>query len=846
MSGRNSPVYCVGASLLTLALSAPAWPQATGTGSQADAGPQTAAPDQATAPMLQEIVVTAQKRTELLQNVPMTVDALQGEQLKQLAIYDFQNISALSPGLVITNESSADQTIQVRGISFAQFSGATPGVTVYWNGAEIDPQASLRPMFDIAQIEVLRGAQGTLRGDTSPAGQITIATRRPDLDQFEADVQQTVGNLSTLNTQGGVSLPLVHHVLGLRLAGLYDRNDEDGVVDIANGQHNRTQTQAGRATLEFRPSDNFDATLTYQHENGRNTTYTEQLAGPGDGAQYPLTPNGPALTPKDMAAVFPGPSVYPHRLDEGVLNVRWSFAGQQLDYTGSYWDDENPFYLGLDHDNVVPNPPASAFTGTYTLPLTSTSAPAISESVPVESQRQYAQELRIESTGGVVWNYMFGVYYSHLSVRTNVFMGSDTANTTTTPGAVLQAPGADAVAVYIPETIATEALFTDQRFQLTSADLLEVGFRYSRYPQERQSTIYVGLTPAAFGVPAAYLPFYCPYVPGATYANGLCNLPPDQTIPASAASVTSIGRTGSLSFSHHFSPNLMSYFRYARAYRVGGPDVGETAPLPLQYETFQPESSNSYELGVKATLFNNREQIFGDVFYQQFHDFINSAGGLIYTATPNPSGTATCPAGAGSVCNVSITTNGPAIAEGFELSARTKFTDNLYTQLNVAYADAHYNDAALPCNDFTNSGYPNASGTPAVQPNRYISTCASSQPLSQVGRWQASANADYSHPLAAKMAWFVRGLVDFSSAPPNIQGSGYTLSSNATVDAFLGLRSNGTEHSWSGFLYARNLCDTRHYVINTNARVELGIPSGYYLVNSLPQRQYGVTLSYEY
>jgi len=212
-------------------------------------------------PALEEIVVTAQKRTERLLDVPMTVDALQGDQLNKLAIYDFQQLSQLSPGLVISNENARNQTIQVRGISFQSYSGASAGVTVYWNEVEVSPTTALRPMFDVAQVEVLRGAQGTLRGDTSPAGQITITTKRPSLDEFTFDAQQNFGNLSTINSQGGISLPIVKGVLGVRLAGLYDRNDEDGIKNITNGRNNHTQTRAGRATLEFRPADSFDATL---------------------------------------------------------------------------------------------------------------------------------------------------------------------------------------------------------------------------------------------------------------------------------------------------------------------------------------------------------------------------------------------------------------------------------------------------------------------------------------------------------------------------------------------------------------------------------------------------------
>ena len=829
MSGRISPVSCLGAGLVSLTFGATVVAQTLAAASPAA--------DQGEGPSLEEIVITAQKRTERLLDVPMTVDALQGDQLRQLAIYDFQNISELSPGLVISNESGRNGTIQVRGISFQQYSGAAAGVTVYQNEVEVGATTALRPMFDVAQIEVLRGAQGTLRGDTSPAGQITVTTRRPTADEFEFDAQQTFGNLSTLNSQGGASIPIVKDVLGLRVAGLYDRNDEDGVVNLINGRHNSTQTQAGRATLEFRPTDNFDATLIYQKLNAHNVTYTP-VAGPGNAAAFPLTPNGPALTPQDMTAVTPGPNDFYHKEEQTSLLARWDMGGYTLNYVGSYQDVNDPSQFSFDVNNTIPNPPASAFTGTY---------PGLGQNLARSSTRGYTQELRFESTQGDFWNFLFGAYYAHSQTDVQVFQGSDVADVTTTPGAVLDQPGATAVQVIVPEKLTTEALFTDQRFKLTQTDQIDVGFRYSRSPQERQSTLLVGLTPAGLGVPAAFLPAVCGFVPGATYANGLCNLPPTNTVPSSVSSVTWTGRSGSLNYSHHFTPDMMAYVSYARSYRTGGPDVGVTAALPLQFLTFKDETSDSYELGFKTNLFEDRLQLITDVFHQKYTNFIGTAQGLTYTQTPSAAGTPVCLAGTGSACNFQNTTNGPAESTGFELSLRTKFTDHLYSQLNVAYADAHYVNASLPCNDYNNTGVPNASGTPRVQPNKYVSTCVSNDPLSPtVGRWQVSANSEYSHGVSGSIEAYLRGLVNFSSRAPGLPGTALPTPSTTFVNAFLGLRSLKQLHSWDGFLYVRNLFDARNYVVSTNQQIVLGVPTGYQNYFSQPVRQYGITVSYHY
>jgi iron complex outermembrane receptor protein len=842
MSFRSTPAAFFGASIVSLTgLPFGATLAAEEAATQAQTAP-------AEAPALEEIVVTAQKRTERLLDVPMTVDALSGEQLSKLAIYNFQDIAQLSPGLIISNGSSANQTIQVRGISFQQYSGAAAGVTVYQNEVEVSPTTAVRPLFDIEQIEVLRGAQGTLRGDTSPAGQITLTTRKPDLNTFTADAQQTFGNLSTRNTQAALSLPIIKDMLGLRIAGLYDANDLDGVTNITNGREDHTMEQAWRGTLEFRPIESFDNVFIYQHEQGHTVNYAGAngalgfAAGPGDAASYPLTPSGPPLSPSDLKAVTPGPMDHEHVLNSFVLNSHADFAGQRLTYIGSYWNVNDPSLTSSDTNNAIPNPPASAFDPLY---------PGLGQYQTETRQRQVTHELRIESADKQqFWQYMFGAYYSRLAVNVNLYQGTDSADTTSMPGAVLDRPGAADINVIIPELIKTKALFTDQRFQITPQDTIEIGARYSRYPEERQSTVNVGITPAGAGVPPAFLSFVCPFIPGTTYGNGLCNFPPNPTIPAAAAKVTFSGWSGSSSYSHHFTPDTMAYFTYGRSYRAGGPDVGLSATLPVNFVTFQPETSNSYELGFKTNLLDDRLQLIGDVFYQKFQDFIGTVQATAYTQTPNASGSPVCNSGTGSQCTAGFTTNGPADSRGFELTARTKFMDSLYTQFNLSYADAHYDNATLYCNDYTNSGVPNASGVTAVQPNKYISTCSTSQPLSPtVGRWQASANGEYSHGLSGKLEGYLRGLVTYSSSAPGLPGNGLSIPAITLVNGFLGARTSGSDHFLDGFLYVRNLFDSHYYRVSSNVPDSNGINPGYQNgqgVFGVQQRSYGATVSFHY
>lgn len=134
---------------------------------------------------LQEIVVTARRRSEVLQDVPQVVDAVTPEALAKYNIQNFQDISTLVPGLTLsTNNTGTGATAAMRGVNFEVNSATSPTVAFYLNEAPIDANFLLQSMFDVGQIEVLRGPQGTLRGRSAPSGAITVTTHKAELGDF--------------------------------------------------------------------------------------------------------------------------------------------------------------------------------------------------------------------------------------------------------------------------------------------------------------------------------------------------------------------------------------------------------------------------------------------------------------------------------------------------------------------------------------------------------------------------------------------------------------------------------------------------------------------------------------
>jgi len=178
---------------------------------------------------LEEVIVTAQKRSESIQDIPSTVNMIDGDALKDFSVFSFTDLDALTAGLNIESFNGRSGRIDLRGIDYNPNSAAEAPVTTYWNQAIVDSNAVFQQMFDIQRVEVLRGPQGSLSGRTSPAGAINIHTARPNLDEMEGEIRATVADNDGVNTQIAGSFPLIPGELAVRIAGVYDESDLDEI-----------------------------------------------------------------------------------------------------------------------------------------------------------------------------------------------------------------------------------------------------------------------------------------------------------------------------------------------------------------------------------------------------------------------------------------------------------------------------------------------------------------------------------------------------------------------------------------------------------------------------------------
>ena len=318
-----------GRQLVASALGALAWAMA---GDAAHAqGAQTSAVE-ADAPVAGgEIVVAARRKEESLQDVPEFVNVVTTEAVEKLKLTQFTELQSVVPGLTLAQDGSGTQTsTSLRGVTFDARSTAPPTVAMYLNDAPVQSLFLFDSLFDIGQIEVLRGPQGTTRGVSAPSGAITVTTRRPDVAEVGGYAQGQVTDRHGYNLQGAVNVPVIQDVLAVRVAGVGDWTEANGVRSIHNSERPEQRTLAGRFSVLFNPEPDLSVQLSYTHIDKRQHAF-EQVSGPGQG-----TPVNPAIRAGERRSVQDEISDVRVNLDVVTARVELPVLGHRLTYVGSY------------------------------------------------------------------------------------------------------------------------------------------------------------------------------------------------------------------------------------------------------------------------------------------------------------------------------------------------------------------------------------------------------------------------------------------------------------------------------------------------------------------------------
>ena len=733
--------------------------------------------DGSTAPAVDvgDIIVTANKRAERLQDVPKTVDVIQGDTVQKLNIRQFSEIEQLAPGLSLTPKDSTSNNITLRGVGFDPNSGAASTVDVYFNEVPIALSSAFRGLYDIGQIEVLRGPQGTLRGRTSPAGAITIGSARPDLDKIDGYAQQTLSTQDGINTQGAVSVPLIDGVLAVRAAGLFDRNIGQAVHNDRNGSDDRDRTESGRISVALKPAHNIDILATYQHLSNRQTTNTLLATLPG-------ATTSPILQLSDRQALVSRPTQTSYTGDQVTLGAQWDLGPVFANYVGGYQKTDLKRDADLANGGSIPN-----FSSGQTLD---------------SSARTVTQELRLASKNNKVWNWLIGGFFSDTNslsiVSQQQYLYGIAPPAPPPAGALLT------IGINIPSKVRDYAVFTDHRFQVTSRDLFEVGVRYQKEDFDRLFTLT--LNSPLLG-------------PAPIVQEGIS--PGNRT--GSYQQVT-----GSASFKHDFSNTLTGYVNYGRSYRPGGV-IATTAPLDESLLLFKPETSNSYEIGLKGSALDRRVSFAFSGFWQDFKNFQAYTGSYLAVSSAR-SGVPDN--------NVAFTFNGDARTRGFEATVGARVGDHLQLGLSGNYADAKFKNALAPCNDYNGDGIPDSVGVPSVPKGQQVAFCRLNGRLSDQAPYNITVNAEYAVPVSSSREFFVRGLANYV---PHRTDPFINISYDAVLNnsVFVGFRGTKGEYEFS--VFGKNLGNTTKALTANGQQIDYNsVATGYGSYTVTRPREFGL------
>lgn len=230
---------------------------------------------------IEEVVVTAQKKSEDVMSVPIAISAFNERELKARQIVQFKDLQFSTPNVSYSKGNFSGANFQIRGIGTQVVSGgAEGGVAINMNGVYlVDPPLAESTFYDLNRIEVLRGPQSTLYGRGATGGSVNVITAKPDLEEFHASGEFSYGNYNAKEVKGWVNIPIITDQLGVRVAADWVKRD-GYVTNIANNSKIDGRDQYSvRGSVRWQPTNKttVDLMLAYSHESDSHMRSQKQL-----------------------------------------------------------------------------------------------------------------------------------------------------------------------------------------------------------------------------------------------------------------------------------------------------------------------------------------------------------------------------------------------------------------------------------------------------------------------------------------------------------------------------------------------------------------------------------------
>lgn len=640
---RMLPAAYATVSIVALAIAAPALAQD--------------APAESNQGAIREIVVTAQKRSESVQSIPIAVTALDQTALESATIDDIRDIAGRVPSLVVDSVGAGPSAaaISIRGISFEDIEKSfDPAVGVVVDGVFIGTNTGqLLDSFDLERLEVLRGPQGTLFGRNTIGGVINVTRTKPTED-FGVRGQFGYSRFDTKRGRLVVNTGTLGGFIALKAFGYYDKTDGYYYNVTKDRREGKYETLTGGVTALITPTDTITAQVTYQHSRERGETIAAALsetsrdvvcAAPGAPGFSPLVEcNRSALPHRGLYTTFSNIDA-PVRNDvdsvTGNIDINLSDTITLSSVTGYIKNKES---VTQDFDGSSAN---------------------FFETRREQKYHQFSQELRLLAEFGDAVNLLVGGYY---------FDSGYTLDQFTNFGTVLGGGSTAVLRQYVDHDATSYAGFADAQIRLSEQFKISVGARYTKDKKEIFNNYgrigaLVGLTLPTFDGKSCVA------------ATGTFSPAPGVVLPVYTAANNCTGEDSFNKFTwranaeYTFEPGKLAYVSFSRGFRSGG--FNGRAASPTSLGPYQPETVDAYEAGLKADWLDRtlRTNI---AFYYTKYD--NKQEEVVQPSPP----------GSSSPQETVVRNASSADIKGFEAELIAQMSPEFSLNASFSYTDAKY------------------------------------------------------------------------------------------------------------------------------------------------------------
>lgn len=751
-----------------------------------------------------EIIVTARRKEESAQDVPLVVNAVPAATLNKLNIRDFKDVATLVPGLTLTPAvDGLAPSATIRGVNYDVNSAGNNGtIQFYLNDAAIGGGALFQSMYDIGQIEVLRGPQGTLRGIAAPSGSVTITTRRPDLEEIGGYVAGTVNTIGGVNVNGAANLPIIKDVLAVRVAGIVSDDEANRVHSInAPGIEPYVHSRGERVSVRFTPITDLEINGTYQHYLN-HTQIFDQVVSSGLLFGSPVV--GTQIAADDREAVTGAPREVRAEYNQYNIQAQYKIAGQRLNYVGGWADQHISSQYRDDTGAAFAGFPGNAAAD----PIASPNLLNYGQNTQSRSNNQF-HELRLSSDERLfgMLDYVVGgminrsVSPTDLIINTPLFLGS-------------------------PPTPANFATFFRSNISLRNRSL-----ERSVYGN---ATVHLGdATEVSGGLRYIHFNNYSTLT---LTNNGFSDFH------------TTVYQA---SIKHRFNENIMAYASTGSSWRIGAGTNGiilassgnlvSTDPALAALNVFTPEKSKSYEVGIKTDWLDKRLHLNVTYYHQDYSNYIFFSSPILFQAF---NGTAYST----SLSRSGLTTGVPVKVNGVEADFGFTPSRNFSVSGTASYSLGKITNGQVPC-----SINPAAPPAPPAQ----IALCTVNQRASPAAPFTATLQSEYSHDINANLAGFLRGQLTYYGKSQNFPENPYDdVKAYGLLNLFAGVHGSD-DSNWEITAYVKNLFNV-YRTLQVNASPYLAtygttaggggaVVSNYNGINAAtPPREFGVSFRYAF